>query len=295
VQTVKKVAKLRKVLILPDVLASYFGAGLFPDNLRIYFVVFVSGVLLLHSSCNKGTVETINIHIRTVDDIVPIESSIVKPYHYEDVISLRELPVIEKKQKFIDLILPAILIAKVNLREINDKIKEIIAKDTAHISNKEKRYVQEWQEKYKAKNVDDLILKLNTHPTSIVIAQAALECGWGTSRFFLEVNNIFGIWTYNSNSPSTKSKGTRNGKPVYLKKYASFSESIDSYFLTIALGPYENFRYHRARTKNPYQLIDHLTMYSENGAMYIDQLKAIINKNNLTKYDEYRIDPKYIN
>ena len=32
-------------------------------------------------------------------------------------------------------------------------------------------------------------------PVSIALAQAAKESGWGTSRFALEGNAIFGQWT----------------------------------------------------------------------------------------------------
>ena len=33
-------------------------------------------------------------------------------------------------------------------------------------------------------------------PVSIALAQAAKESGWGTSRFALEGNAIFGQWTW---------------------------------------------------------------------------------------------------
>ncbi len=44
-------------------------------------------------------------------------------------------------------------------------------------------------------SIEDLLIKANPIPPSLVIAQAAAESGWGTSRFFVEGNNPFGIWT----------------------------------------------------------------------------------------------------
>jgi len=52
---------------------------------------------------------------------------------------------------------------------------------------------------YKVKKLydyDSYMKKINIIPTSIILAQAALESGWGNSRFTKEANNIFGHWTY---------------------------------------------------------------------------------------------------
>ncbi len=74
---------------------------------------------------------------------------------------------------------------------------------------------------------------MKTHPVSIVLAQAAIESAWGESRFFKKGNNIFGMWSYNRKEPRMRARETRNGKPVYLKKYRSLSDAIDDYFVTM--------------------------------------------------------------
>ena len=247
------------------------------------------------NSCNTGPVDTISKSIHTVDDIETIDSNLVKPNDYTSVVSLKNLDVKEKKQKFISMILPAILVAKINLLDIQNNVKELIKQDTSKLSNKNKIYLSNLLKKYKAKSFDQLLLRLNTHPNSIVLAQSAIESGWGTSRFFLEANNIFGIWSFNKNDDRIQAKSHRNGKATYLKKYSNLSTSIQDYFVTIGRGPYNDFRIQRTKTNNPYKLVTYLLSYSELGEEYVKQLQLVIKKNNLTKYDNYQIDPKYLN
>lgn len=254
-------------------------------------------ILILSSiGCKKktGVIKLIPRNIISSTDIVDIIDSLVLPYDYQNVISLDSLPVEEKKQKFIDLIVPAVLVAKHNLEQEQKKLNKLMAKDTSKLKTKEKEFIRSIIDKYKTDNIDELNTKLHTHPSSIVVAQAAIESGWGTSRFFVEANNIFGIWTYNSDIPSIKALGQRSGRQIYLKKYSSLSESIESYFLTIALGPYDDFRNERLVSNDPFDLIKHLTSYSEKRMEYVKQIGIVLRKNNLTKYDNYIIDPKYI-
>ena len=50
--------------------------------------------------------------------------------------------------------------------------------------------------KYKANTLDELLIKVDKVPVSLALAQAAIESGWGTSRFAQEGNALFGQWTY---------------------------------------------------------------------------------------------------
>ena len=260
-----------------------------------YYTIVIIGGLLFFASCNTGPIETISKSIHTVGDIESIDSSLVKPYDYTSVVSLKDLTVKEKKQKYIDMVLPAILVAKVKLQHTKNEVQDLISKDTSNLSNKQKTFLYDLLKKYKTKNFDALLMKLNTHPNSIVLAQSAIESGWGTSRFFLEANNIFGVWSFNKNDNRIKAKELRNGKATYLKKYSSLSQSMEDYFLTIGRGPYSDFRLERTKTNNPYKLVTYLLKYSELGEEYVRQLQHVIRKNDLTKYDNYQIDPKYIN
>ena len=62
-------------------------------------------------------------------------------------------------------------------------------------------------------------------PTSIIIAMAGIESGWGTSRFAKQGNNLFGIRTWDLEEPHMKPKEVQDAK-FGLKKYPTKCDSI---------------------------------------------------------------------
>jgi Bax protein len=237
-------------------------------------------------------IKLIKRKIVTYKDIEPITDSLVLPIDYLNVISLKGLPVKEKKQRFVDLILPAILIAKEEYRERLNWVNSLDSKDS--LSAREIKLLGDLMKKYQAKSIPDLKSRLTTHPVSIVLAQASIESGWGTSRFFTEANNVFGVWSFDPNDPRIPSLSTRWGKHMYLYKYSSLSQSVDDYFKLLATRrPFEQFRKMRLKTDDPYELVNYLKDYSEKGEEYIQLLKSQIRHNNFTRYDHYVIDPGY--
>ena len=252
-------------------------------------------IILFFSSCrNEQSLRTIVVNLNTVDDIKALDSLTIIPYEYRHIISLKDLSVKEKKQKFIELLLPSILIAKQNIAFKQDKFIHLMKQDSSELDDHDKNFLRELIKKYKAKSFTDLKSKLNTHPTSIVLAQSAIESGWGSSRFFIEANNIFGVWSFNKSDERIKASQSRDGKDIYLKKYTSISESIEDYFLTIARGPYKELRKLREVNNDPYEIIKELYRYSETGEEYINKLRLIIKKNKLTQFDNYIIAPEYL-
>ena len=223
--------------------------------------------------------------IDTPDDIVDINSRIVQPIAYTNVMSLSDLDVGIRKQKFIDIMLPAILISKSKLRAKRERATELLKKE--ELSTGDNVWLDKLKKTYRTEDPDKLLLRLNDHPTSIVLAQAAIETGWGTSRFFREANNAFGVWSYDTNEPRIRASETRDGKAVYLKKYRSLIEAVDDYFITIGRGPYTSFRKHRAINSDVKNLVNHLDTYSEISDEYVKRLHSVINSNTLQKYDNY--------
>jgi len=153
-------------------------------------------------------------------------------------------------------------------------------------------FLEDLYKKYKTDNIKKLANRLKTHPVSIVLAQAAIESAWGESRFFKEGNNIFGMWSYNKNEPRMRTKGTRNGKHIYVKKYASISDAIDDYFLVIGRGAYKSFRKQRNITDNPLELVKYLVNYCEL-RNYPSKLRKFIVHNKLRKFDKFRLSSNY--
>lgn len=187
----------------------------------------------------------------------------------------------EKKVRFRTFLVPAV--QKVhkelmqNYMEIANDIKE----------NKDITKTKSLKIKYNAKSNSDLLARLKPHPVSIVLAQAALESSWGTSRFFLQANNPFGMWSSNPNEPRIAASIKRGGKrTIWLRKFRTLDEAIRAYYETIADGKaYKNFRTLRMLYDDPYIITNGLDKYSEMGQAYIREINQVIRYNNFTIYD----------
>ncbi len=227
-------------------------------------------------------------------DIVPVNCSQVVPVVYTKVISLDNLPVEEKKKKFIDMVLPSILIVNFELKQYRDFVKYIKKKleNNQEILPQEEELIGKLLEKYRADGLNELLTKLNTNPVSIVLAQAAIESGWGSSRFFVQANNLFGVWTFNKKYAS---KIKARNSDVYLKAYSDLLKSVEDYYNSINLSwAYRKFRLVRLQTDDPFLLTNHLEKYSILRRVYVQRLKNIIKANGLKKYDNCRISPDFI-
>ncbi len=234
----------------------------------------------------------VNKRIRSTEDITIFKNKEIKPINYTNTISLNKLQVSKKKQTFFNMILPAILISKQKFKVLRTRAKNIINNNNP--SAKDLAFLDKMYTKFKTTDNKELLIRMKTHPVSIVLAQAAIESAWGESRFFKKGNNIFGMWSYNKDEPRIRARETRKGKYIYVKKYRTLSDAIDDYFVTIGRGAYKNFRKHRNITDDPLQLVQYLVNYCELRGKYTRKLKRFIIKNRLTKFDEYKIDKKYI-
>jgi Bax protein len=243
---------------------------------------------------SNGKVTVVNKKIKTPNDIKIFTSKKIKPINYTNTISLNKLEVSKKKQKFFHMILPAILISKAKLKLKRKRVLSLRRTNKAEWSKSDKKFLVKLYKKYKTENINKLISRLKTHPVSIILAQAAIESAWGESRFFKKGNNIFGMWSYNRHEPRIRAKGTRKGKAIYVKKYASLSDAIDDYFAVIGRGAYKSFRRQRNITNNPLILVQYLVNYCEMGKSYTKKLRKFIVHNKLRKFDKFRIDEKYI-
>jgi len=231
--------------------------------------------------------------IRSPKDIVSINDSLVVPYIYINTISLAKLPVSEKKQKFFAMMLPAVLVAKTNL-DVTRKEVEALSKKKK-LSSSDKDFLNRLMKKFKTSNIQELIIRMHTFPVSIVLAQAAIESGWGTSRFFLEGNNPFGIWSFDPKHNRIAASSTRDGTKVYLRKFSNLEQAIDAYYVMLATRqPFAAFRKARLKTNNPDTLIQSLKMYSERRESYINDLALLMRTSHLKDYDSCKLIPGYL-
>ena len=90
------------------------------------------------------------------------------------------------------------LIVAENERILADREKLTTLANKKFTTDLEKQWIRQKILEYKVKkvNLKELLVRMDIIPTSIALAQAAKESGWGTSRFALEGNAIFGQWTW---------------------------------------------------------------------------------------------------
>ncbi|MGM0530808.1 MAG: glucosaminidase domain-containing protein [Bacteroidota bacterium] len=243
---------------------------------------------------------SVDIQYRAIsgpESVIGVDSKYVVPNVYTNVIDLKYLPMQERKDKFIDMLLPSVLTAAYGIRQTRNRISGIREnkEENQPIATSDSVFLKKQLKDWRADDIDELLNeKLITRPNSIMLAQAALETGWGSSRFFIAANNTFGVWSFNSDESRIRALGTRNGTPVYVKKYGNLSASIIDYYKVIAKGPYDEYREARKRTDDPFELVEYLFRYSELGQEYIDRLKTVMRRGDMVKYDDYRLDPTYI-
>ncbi|PIF04178.1 MAG: hypothetical protein CSA86_02335 [Arcobacter sp.] len=193
---------------------------------------------------------------------------------------VEQIKLSEKKQNFKDILVP---IATDVYNELQSQYL-VIKFDIEHNQNRDK--IENLKKEYKVKTDEALLEALKPHPISILLAQAAAESGWMTSRFSKDANNIFGVWSYNQNEPRIAALDSRGDKKVYLKKYPTLRASVLDYYKNLGKNwAYEEFRKQRTLTNNPYILVDYLKSYSEKREVYTELLKEMIKYNNFKMYD----------
>ena len=98
-----------------------------------------------------------------------------------------------KKETFIKIVLPLIVAENEKIPEDRGKLNKIVSK--RNTSDTEKQWLRQKFLEYKVKkgSIEELKKRMDIIPTSIALAQAAKESGWGTSRFALEWQRY--IWT----------------------------------------------------------------------------------------------------
>ena len=134
-----------------------------------------------------------------------------------------------------------------------------------------------------------LLLRLDTLPPDLVLAQAANESGYGTSRFSQQGNNLFGQWTYASGTGLVPKERSANQRHE-VKRFASLYDSVRSYMNNLnAHRAYRSLRTIRAQKRARKQavrgidLAAGLRLYSSRRDAYVSEIRAIIRSNRLSR------------
>jgi len=142
------------------------------------------------------------------------------------------------------------------------------------LSLETEEFLAKMQLLYGGNSLEEILQRVNTIPVSLVIAQASLESGWGSSRFAQQGNNLFGIRTYNKKDMGIKPKDNLKAN-FKVKAYRTVDDSVADYLLLLnSHYAYNDLRIVRAfmtifNRNDVHVLADTLFNYSELGSEYI--------------------------
>lgn len=214
-----------------------------------------------------------------------------------------------KKRVFLHSLLPHALFVRQEALRKRDRLESILGKidcflediDFAAVPDQESQcswsdflteedvsFIQKLSTNYRTTTAEGLLQRVDAVPTSLILAQGALESSWGSSRFAREGNSVFGMWTWNSKGMVPARRDA--GKTHRVKVYENILDAVRAYQLTLnRLDPYDQFRQLRMQTADPLVLAEGLLSYSERGEEYVEDIKNIILSNDLQKYDSFRL------
>lgn len=202
----------------------------------------------------------------------------------------------ERKEAFFDYLFPRIVMANYSVTRLRERVEAL--RDQESLDEAE----QEWLESQRTRlrvseSLDDagffdaLLAKLDVIPPSLMLAQAANESSWGTSRFALEGNNLFGQWCFTEGCgmvPGRRAEGLSHEVATFDHTYAS----VRSYITNLNRHQaYEELRRVREQQRQQGDLPDGLSLaeglesYSERGQAYVREIQSMINFNQLSDYD----------
>ncbi|MDF1722797.1 MAG: glucosaminidase domain-containing protein [Minwuia sp.] len=209
----------------------------------------------------------------------------------------REMPSDVRKSLFFRSILP--LVMQVNGEIAMERDRLLALRDNARLPDRDRDWLRRTAESYRALDAktgeidwDTLLQRVDLIPPSLALAQAALESGWGRSRFAREGNALFGQWTWTKGDgivPADRAAG----KTHSVKRFRSLLASVRGYMKNLnRAGPYGRMRVARTKLANqgkPFtgrELAGYLDKYSEEGQAYVKKVRAMISVNQLGPLDQ---------
>lgn len=221
---------------------------------------------------------------------------------------LSDLTVRERKQVFTHLLLPLILRVNELIQQDRRRLIGIRERLSAGLplDEIENRWLAALARTYRlggavanaGYDFDELMLRVDAIPPSLALAQAAIESGWGTSRFAQSGNALFGQWVWGAKGLVPGDRD--DGKDHMIGSYEYLIQSIRSYARNLNTHrAYRGFRTQRAgfRVESGrapgLQLAETLTAYSQRGDEYVREVKAIIASNRFAELEMASLEPSW--
>jgi Bax protein len=238
--------------------------------------------------------ETVIQLFKDVDyDLKKVRSEkLVKPIYFtqfpKDLENLQSVKI--KKETFIKIVLPLVVAENEKILDDRQKLKDLSLKKFT--TETEKQWLRQKLLEYKVKkgDLDELMTRMDIIPVSIALAQAAKESGWGTSRFALEGNAIFGQWTWDGQGIAPlKRDDNKNHK---ILKFPILRASVKAYKNNLNTHKsYVKFRSKRKSLRDDNKNIKGLSLtstlknYAQTGSEDTKILNQIITQNDLSDFE----------
>lgn len=252
--------------------------------------VFTVGVAVwaVYDSYRQSRAELVDIRVRS--DVA------------SDIPDFAEVSVIqERKDMFYDFLLPMIEAENERLTLMRDQLSQW--QDTVdrgrELSPRGMARMTEWAQRYYVETeqsiqnvLDELWVKVDQLPPSLVVAQAANESAWGTSRFAREGNNLFGQWCF-SPGCGLVPESRPEGESYEVRRFDDPLMSVRVFMQNLNRHTsYAGLRERRAELREQGErvtgvaLAPHLLDYSTRREAYVDEIIGMINFNDLQDLDQ---------
>ena len=252
----------------------------------------LSATILLLLLCSSVTA----LELPTNDDLTTVAS---KPIRIPDFESIKDPSI--RKQAFINLVAK---VARPTLHSIEKKRTILLGlylryRSGDPLSDAEQQWILKLAKHLEVKNFDSdedeqwitLLKRTDSIPLSLLIAQAAIESAWGTSRFARDGNNYFGIWCSRPGCgivPKQRAEGATHE----VERSPNVTLAIRKYIHILNTRPaFKELRKlrHQQRVSllspSGTMMLKGLGRYAKNGEEYMQSLEKIIRQNQLALLD----------
>jgi Bax protein len=195
-----------------------------------------------------------------------------------------------QKESFIKIVLPLILASNEEISKRREAIKRAFENgDRATLEKWAKLYTIGVANQGNKTLMTRLLERADTIPVALALAQAAVESGWGTSRFAIQGNALFGQWAWRDQA-GIRPLDASNDRAV-VRSFGSLLGSVRAYMHNLNThSHYQKFRKARAALRNRPKageariLAKYLDRYAEIGEAYVKKLEVLIRSNDFSRF-----------
>ena len=195
-----------------------------------------------------------------------------------------------QKESFIKIVLPLVLAGNEEISKRRDAIKRAFENgDRATLEKWAKLYKIDVTDRHNKALMTRLLERADTIPVALALAQAAVESGWGTSRFAIQGNALFGQWAWRDRA-GIRPLDASNDRAV-VRSFGSLLGSVRAYVHNLNThSNYQKFREARAALRNrpkageAQMLVKYLDRYAEIGHAYVKKLEVLIRSNDFGRF-----------